>query len=700
MRNRTTFSFYAALLIFALLIHGKVNAADKAAFNGSFIQTWLAGSWSEEKWQKEFASFKEAGMEYLVVGPLITSAPGEVSKTVYPSSLPNTTTSAYGSGYLEKVLKNAENSGIKVFLQVSENSQWWTSAGHDTTWLFPQMRLDNQVCSEVWDLYKKKYPNAFYGWYFTYEENNSALANAENRNIYAAAINILLDYQKENNIHLPLMWCPYMNSALTTADENKDFWIDVFSQLHTTTGDIFCPQDCVGAGGLKIDQVDEWFSALRKAVDTKPGLLFWSDMETFDQTDWTSATVDRLVRQLKIEQPYVDDYITFAYCHYQSPNNTVSGYQLTYLDYLKNGVVETSAPILPGTFTAVADSFGNVTLNWDAATDNIGVCGYYIYRNGVKIWKKQIGRYDGASSIAPLPTTLKEGSLNPNTEYTYELKVYDFAGNITTSEPVTINTGNFSYLANVISKGCSYTVSRSADSEYPDTDNKELTNGSTGRTVSHKDPSYEGVYDANKNTRYIVIDLGSEQPVQQFIAYFLYETSFSVSLPSQVTVSTSLDNSSFKTAGSLSIPNISYGTTASLNKCIYTSSEPVSARYVKFSVAPSSAWTFDNEFEVRSSSVSAVDDNILSPAVFSLEQNYPNPFNPETVIKYNIAKEGYTTLKVFDILGREVKTLVNENKPAGSYNVVFNSSEISSGVYFYTLTQGSLQFSKKMIVIK
>jgi hypothetical protein len=700
MENKSSISIKTAFLVFVLLFSHNINAADKAAFKGSFIQAWLSGSWSEEKWQKEFSLMKEAGMEYLVIGPLVTSAPGEVSKTLYPSSLPNTTAGPYGTGFLERVLKNAENSGIKVFLQISENSQWWTSASHDTSWLFPQMRFDNQVCKEVWALYKNKYPNAFHGWYFTYEENNVALSDAQNRNIYAAAINIQLDYLTANNIRLPFMWCPYMNSAMTTSDQNKDFWIDVFSQLHTTTGDIFCPQDCVGAGGLKIDQVDEWFAALRKAVDTKPGLLFWSDMETFDQTDWTSATVGRLVKQLKIEQPYVDDFITFAYCHYQSPNNTAAGYQLTYLDYLKNGVVETVAPVLPGGFNAVADSVGNVSLSWDAATDNIGVCGYYIYRNGIQIWKKQIGRYDGASSIAPLPVSLKDGSLSPNTDYTYELKVFDFAGNITTSSPVKINTGNFSYLANVVSKGRPYTVSRQADSQYPDTDNKELTNGSTGRTVAHKDPSFEGVYDQYKNTRYITIDLGSEQPVQQFIAYFLYDKSFSVSLPSQVSVSASSDNNSFKSVGSLNMPNIPYGTSISLNKCVYTSAQPVVARYIKFSVAPSSEWTFDNEFEVRSSDISAVDDNTITPAVFSLEQNYPNPFNPETVIKYKIAKEGYTTLKVFDILGREVKTLVNENKPAGSYNVIFNAGDISSGVYFYTLTQGSLQYSKKMIVIK
>ncbi|HZW39795.1 MAG TPA: T9SS type A sorting domain-containing protein [Ignavibacteriaceae bacterium] len=85
---------------------------------------------------------------------------------------------------------------------------------------------------------------------------------------------------------------------------------------------------------------------------------------------------------------------------------------------------------------------------------------------------------------------------------------------------------------------------------------------------------------------------------------------------------------------------------------------------------------------------------------FILAQNYPNPFNPTTTISYSLHKKSFTTLKVFDILGREVITLVNEEKPAGSYSVDFNASNLSSGVYFYSLTSGSFTMNKKMILMK
>jgi len=85
---------------------------------------------------------------------------------------------------------------------------------------------------------------------------------------------------------------------------------------------------------------------------------------------------------------------------------------------------------------------------------------------------------------------------------------------------------------------------------------------------------------------------------------------------------------------------------------------------------------------------------------YELSQNYPNPFNPVTYINYSIPKSGFVKLSVFDILGKEVATLVNSNKPEGSYEVIFDASRLSSGVYFYKITAGEYIEVKKMSVIK
>ena len=94
------------------------------------------------------------------------------------------------------------------------------------------------------------------------------------------------------------------------------------------------------------------------------------------------------------------------------------------------------------------------------------------------------------------------------------------------------------------------------------------------------------------------------------------------------------------------------------------------------------------------------DENEL-PKEFSLSQNYPNPFNPSTIIKYALGGRQLVTLKVFDLLGREVTMLVNEEKPAGNYEVEFSiNGRLASGIYFYRLQAGSYVETKKMIYLK
>lgn len=88
------------------------------------------------------------------------------------------------------------------------------------------------------------------------------------------------------------------------------------------------------------------------------------------------------------------------------------------------------------------------------------------------------------------------------------------------------------------------------------------------------------------------------------------------------------------------------------------------------------------------------------PLAYSLSQNYPNPFNPSTKISWQIKNDGLVTIKVYDQLGKEVVTLVNEEKPAGSYEVEFNASSLASGVYYYKITAGSFVDTKKMILMK
>ena len=99
--------------------------------------------------------------------------------------------------------------------------------------------------------------------------------------------------------------------------------------------------------------------------------------------------------------------------------------------------------------------------------------------------------------------------------------------------------------------------------------------------------------------------------------------------------------------------------------------------------------------------ITAVKDNENQiPAQFRLDQNYPNPFNPSTTINYSLPKTGHVTLKVYDVLGKEVATLVNEEESSGNYHIQFNANKLASGVYFYRLSAGNSVTTKKLVLMK
>jgi hypothetical protein len=105
--------------------------------------------------------------------------------------------------------------------------------------------------------------------------------------------------------------------------------------------------------------------------------------------------------------------------------------------------------------------------------------------------------------------------------------------------------------------------------------------------------------------------------------------------------------------------------------------------------------------------VTGINGKVTQPLTFNLEQNYPNPFNPSTSIQYAIGSRQFVTLKLYNVLGQEIETLVNEEKTTGIYEVKFTAKDLTSGVYFYKLKAtpiggqaGEFIQTKKMILLK
>ena len=107
-----------------------------------------------------------------------------------------------------------------------------------------------------------------------------------------------------------------------------------------------------------------------------------------------------------------------------------------------------------------------------------------------------------------------------------------------------------------------------------------------------------------------------------------------------------------------------------------------------------------NTAKINHGGVTSLIDDKVTPDGFILEQNYPNPFNPTTTISFSIPSSSFISLKVYDILGKEVATLVNEEKQAGNYEVNFDAASLSSGTYFYRLQAGNIIATKKLLLVK
>lgn len=135
-----------------------------------------------------------------------------------------------------------------------------------------------------------------------------------------------------------------------------------------------------------------------------------------------------------------------------------------------------------------------------------------------------------------------------------------------------------------------------------------------------------------------------------------------------------------------------YGTTTEPQNYFYNDENVAAGKYLYRlkQIDFDGSYNYSNEVEA----------NVNAPDRFSLNQNYPNPFNPSTAIEYQIPQSSFVTIKVYDALGKEVVTLVNEEKPAGIHQVNFEPKDLTSGLYLYKIKAGNFEQTKKMIFLK
>lgn len=406
-------------------------------FNGTFIQSWMSGSWDDDRWQTEIENMQAAGIEYLILQDVANKGSEELGgnwNVYYDSELSCFSEAAFGGNVIEKALRNCEGSGIKVFVGLAMFDDFWNE-----TALSPQYK---EVCGVMADMVEEIYAKygdyeCFYGWYFTPEISNSLIRQIYVKGI-ADGVNIVIDKINETDESKPLLMSPFSSEYLAAGPMvSLATYVRIINGINFRDGDIFAPQDAVGAKWVSEKNLERNWKMYKAAVDScDVDLKLWANCENFstvvapsllegilnppatENTVYVTETLDRFVRQMDVASGYAENIITFSYNHYYSPDYVNPAFINTYYDYIENGYeLEAEAPTAPKNVTVTAIDEGTL-LTWDAAEDNIGIAYYRIEKDG-----KFLARVDlvyGTEELEYIDT----GAAGE-----YVITAYDCAGN-------------------------------------------------------------------------------------------------------------------------------------------------------------------------------------------------------------------------------------------------------------------------------
>ncbi len=314
--------------------------------------------------------------------------------------------------------------------------------------------------------------------------------------------------------------------------------------------------------------------------------------------------------------------------------------------------------------------------------------------------------------------------LNNYTKYNFLIRVSDELGNFeknykilsatppkqSSSSSITID-GNFNDWANVpVLNQPPNPLESTGDSPQPDADfaNFWVTNDTSNLYISYSvagtisSSYFYHVYistDTNNNSGYVYNDsasIGAEYMIENSGLYKYTGTGGSDWSWSSAAGIQKADNGG-RTELSIPLTTLNISVPTGRVRIIFQVNS-AAAPYSLMDIAPNNYKSQYYSYDLNQvSEVNKAGNTVYS---FRLEQNYPNPFNPSTEIKYIIPESGFVTLKVYDVIGREIKTLIDDYQSQGVHAVKFNADNLSSGIYFYRINYGNFSQVKKMLLLK
>ena len=253
-------------------------------------------------------------------------------------------------------------------------------------------------------------------------------------------LNVVLDKATAIDPSIPLMMSPFTSNYYSIGKGVALVqWMKLFSAGHWRDGDIFAPQDAVGAAWIEEEDIENIWKMYSLAIEScEADVKLWANCENFTSAVADSfgagfinppasenivnvpVTLDRFIYQMDVASRYCENIITFSYSHYYSENQASEAFIKTYRDYVDNGyVLEKESPEM-GEFTKTETEEG-IELNWAQATDNIGISHYRVMKNGKFLHRAET--FDGYHRVSFID---ENGTISDR----YTIVAFDAAGNI------------------------------------------------------------------------------------------------------------------------------------------------------------------------------------------------------------------------------------------------------------------------------
>ncbi len=436
-------SLIPALLAFimAVLPFGGAVAPEgktEPIFNGTFLQSWLSSSWDEERWADEVEAMEKDGVKYLILQDLANKDAEGNWDVYYETKLDAFKGADFGGDVLGAALEAVKGTDVQILVGLTAFDNLW-STGTLTKEYGEVCAITADMMEEIYATYYEEGKDNFYAWYFTMEYSNNVIMNLAMSNIIKG-LNVVLDKATEIDSSIPLMMSPFTSNYLTLG-KGAAFvqWLMLFTEGHWRDGDIVAPQDAVGAGWMKMEDLETvWKMYSVAASYASADVKLWANCENFtsaiassfgegilnppatENTVHVPVTLDRFAKQMDIASKYCENIITFSYSHYYCPEQVSSVYIDTYHDYVKNGYgLENEAPVMSNSLTKTETAEG-IELNWEEAEDNIGISHYRILKNGEFLCRTET--FDGYHRTSAVDA---EGKISD----VYTIIAYDGAGN-------------------------------------------------------------------------------------------------------------------------------------------------------------------------------------------------------------------------------------------------------------------------------